>query len=361
MDNVSNFGGVVEENAVGEMKSTVEEMLQDHLENFTKLILMEECTSKQCYVRVKKLSHKQQINITTKKKTNNICKDKEKMPKKKNNSCKSSTKSRPKQLSKNPGEITHVSCLTLTIPRIRRKPHRLIENFTKKDCLVDEILNDPGDCTTKCASSQNSNDPFKQQPTKPVIIRFRKRSGTKTRTDNIQCYKKEDNGERGRENGKRNASNQNLTLAEYIKDKPMVCPNARSSLVPFNTPLFPHLPYKPNSLNIPLTTESFKRWGIDWNKKAKQGQKKKSLAPKWKERWSVKKKQSYSGRSSEHFNRPCPGIGLKLSSRKIPVIVSQIDSFADSHPFKPITDQELNDGLPDIFDFDDFRFATKEL
>jgi hypothetical protein len=357
MENETNFGDLVEEIAVGKMKTTVEEMLQDHLEKFTTLILMEECTSKQCYVRVKKLSHKQQINVTTKQKSSNIYKDKERMPKKKINS----TKSRQKQLTKNPGEITHVSCLTLTIPKIRKKSHRLIEKVTKKDCLVDEILNDPGVCTTNCALSQKSNNSLERLTTKPVIIPFRKRKRTETCTNNFQCYKNETKVQPGQENGTINAYNQNITLAEYIKDKPISCPDFRSSLVPFSTPLTPLLRCTPHILNIHPTPNQLKRWGIDWNKKAKQGQKKTSLAPKWKERWSVKRKQSQSGGLSGHFNRPCPGIGLKLSSRKIPVIVSEIDSFADCHPFKPITDQELDDGLPDIFDFDDFRFATKEL
>ena len=72
-------------------------------------------------------------------------------------------------------------------------------------------------------------------------------------------------------------------------------------------------------------------------------------------------KPSYSCDFSESYKKPFPGIGLKISSRKIPVIASEIDHGTDCHPFQPITDQELDDGLPDIFDFDDFRFATKEM
>ena len=41
----------------------VEEILQKHLENFTRIILMEECTSKICHVKLKKLSRKESNNL----------------------------------------------------------------------------------------------------------------------------------------------------------------------------------------------------------------------------------------------------------------------------------------------------------
>ena len=48
----------------------VEEILQKHLENFTRIILMEECTSKVCCVKLKKLSRKESKNLNRYKKMN---------------------------------------------------------------------------------------------------------------------------------------------------------------------------------------------------------------------------------------------------------------------------------------------------
>ena len=47
---------------IEKIKTTVEQMLQDHLEGFTTLLLMEGYAIKQCYVRLKKLPLIEKIN-----------------------------------------------------------------------------------------------------------------------------------------------------------------------------------------------------------------------------------------------------------------------------------------------------------
>ena len=131
-DTILNYQEFVEKTAIGKMKNTVEQMLQDHLEKFTKLILMEECTSKQCYVRLRKLSHTNyHDNSSKEKKAVHLFKSKKKRPEKTK-----ANKLLPKSSKENNDGNNHVTSLTLTIPRIRRKTHCLIANCPKKDCLI---------------------------------------------------------------------------------------------------------------------------------------------------------------------------------------------------------------------------------
>ena len=237
---VSVFGSnhLEEEKAVGDIKFMVEQLLRYHLEDYKKLILMEECTTKQCYVKLNTLSPKRLYNIRQRPK--NILPGKKKMPQKDRISTKS---------------------LDLTNPRIKRNADCITENFTKKNCGLDEISKDPRKVSTNYTSNKQCNNSLDDLTKNPVIIPFRKHKGNNICGNNfIYCQNSvKVHPEKGNEIY--NVSNQNCTLDESINDKRNNYPTISSTLLSYG---------------------NFK------NNKAKQGRMRKFLATKSKECWYVK-------------------------------------------------------------------------
>ena len=264
-DTTLNYHELVEKTAIGKMKNTVEQMLQDHLEKFTKLILMEECTSKQCYVKLKKMSYANYYdNSYKKRKSVQLFKAKKKRPRKRE-----VNRLLSKLAKEDKDGNNHVTSLTMTIPRIRRKTHSLIANCPKKDCLIDEILHDPGESMTDELSNAKCNKSLNHLVRKPVIIHFAKRKGDDIGAKPSEDSLKHEKNKIGKENEACNKSNQGITIAEYINKKPSFCPLDGSSHVSFGTTSISNTPLTPKNPNKQNTHHSIKRWGIDWNKNQK--------------------------------------------------------------------------------------------
>ena len=319
----------------------VEEILQKHLENFTRIILMEECTSKVCCVKLKKLSHKE---------SNVLNRDKE--TKKRDLSRKKCKKRRQKHKSSHDVNIhngskkdIYVSSLTLTTPRIRKKSSVHNDSNTTKsvkpDCLIDEFLNDP---TDTIPSHSKGTTPLKFLRKQPVIIPFSKQKASK-KIDNTL-------------DGNPTKCSTNVHQGVNCKDTPthqdtkVSCFNSIidglsivSTGPPCTSDTLRYDIHRPDGHHRePLTGLH-----IDYKHNVLKHRKIRSTQRKRrKERWSFKREASSS--IDFVFSRKQPSLknALYHRSTKIPVIVSGNDLEVECHPFKPITDQELNDGLPDI-------------
>ena len=318
----------------------VEEILQKHLENFTRIILMEECTSKICRVKLKKLSHKESFNLNQDKETykNYLSRKKRMKPRRKHTTCHDVN-------IHNGGEKNiYVSSLTLTTPRIRKKSAVPIDSNTTKsvkpDCLIDEFLNDPADTIPP---HSKDNTPLKFLRKQPVIIPFSKQKPSRnigtTLDGNITKCSTVHQGK-------------NSKGIPTPRDNKISCYNSAIDGLPIVSTGPPctsdTLRYDIHRLDghnrEPLT-------GLQINYKhnvLKHRKDRSILRKRRKERWSFKREASsshgfvFSQKQARMTNT------LYRRSTKIPVIVPRNDLEVECHPFKPITDQELNDGLPDI-------------
>ena len=312
----------------------VEEILQKHLENFTRIILMEECTTKVCCVKLKKLSRTESNNLSRYKEMNKRDLSRKKCMKRKRKYTK----------SHNWGEKNiYVSSLTLTTPRIRKKSSVHIDSNTTKsvkpDCLIDEFLNDPADTIPP---HSKDNTPLKFLRKQPVIIPFSKRKPSRnigtTLDGNITKCSTVNQGE----NCKGIPTPQDTKISCYnsaIDGLPIVStgPPCTSDILRYNI-------HRLDGHNRePLTGLQ-----INYKHNVLKHRKDRSIQRKFKERWSLKREASSSNGFVFSRKQPYLTNTMYRRSTKIPVIVPRNDLEVECHPFKPITDQELNDGLPDI-------------
>ena len=320
--------------------SLVEEILQKHLENFTRIILMEECTSKACCVKLTKLSHKQSNNLNRDKETNkrDLSRKKCKKRRQKHTTC------RNVNIHNDGKKNIYVSSLTLTTPRIRKKSSVHNDSNTTKsvkpDCLIDEFLNDPADTIP---SLSKGTTPLKFLKKQPVIIPFSKQKPSRKIVTTLD--------------GNPTKCSTNVHQGENCKDTPtrqdskVSCFNSiidGVSMVSTGPPCTSDtLRYDIHRLDghnrDPLTGLQ-----IDYKHNVLKNKKDRSIQRKLKERWSFKREASSSIDFVFSRKQPCLKNALYHRSTKIPVIVSGNDLEVECHPFKPITDQELSDGLPDI-------------
>ena len=238
----------------------------------------------------------------------------------------------------------YVSSLTLTTPRIRKKSSVHIDSNTTKsvkpDCLIDEFLNDPADTIP---SHAKDTTPLKFLRKQPVIIPFSKQKlgrkiGTILDGNLTKCSTNVDQGE-------------NCKDSPIRQDSKISCYNSIIEGLPIVSTGPPCTPdtLRYNSHRIdghkrdPLTGLQ-----IDYKHNVLKNKKDRSIQRKLKERWSFKREASSSIGFVFSQKQPCLKNALYHGSTKIPVIVSGNDLEVECHPFKPITDQELNDGLPDI-------------
>ena len=319
----------------------VEEILQKHLENFTRIILMEECTSKVCCVKLKKLSHKESNNLNHDKETNKRKLSRKKCMKRRQKH----TTSHNVNINNGSKKNIYVSSLTLTTPRIRKKSSVHNDSNTTKsvepDCLIDEFLNDPAD---NIPSHSKDNTPLKFLRKQPVIIQFSKQKpsrniGTALDGNLTKCSTNVHQGEGCKDNQTRQ-DNKISCYNPIIDGLPIVStgPPCAPNILQYNS----HCIDGHN--RDPLTGLQ-----IDYKHNVLKHRKIRSIQRKRrKERWSFKREASSS--IDFVFSRKQPYLknALYHRSTKIPVIVSGNDLEVECHPFKPITDQELNDGLPDI-------------
>ena len=318
----------------------VEEILQKHLENFTRIILMEECTSKVCCVKLKKLSRKESNNLNRYKEMKKRDLSRKKCIKRK----RKHTTSHGVNIHNGGEKNIYVSSLTLTTPRIRKKSSvHNDSNATmsaKPDCLIDEFLNDPADTTP---SHSKDNTPLKFLRKQPVIIPFSKQKPSRNIGPNLDGkLTKCSTNVHQRENCKATATRQDSKISCYnsiIDGLPIVSTGTPCTL--------DTLRYDIHRLDghnrDPLTGLQ-----IDYKHNVLKHRKDRSIQRKFKERWSLKKEASSSNGFVFSQKQPYQTSTLYRRSTKIPVIVPRNDLSVECHPFKPITDQELNDGLPDI-------------
>ena len=319
--------------------SLVEEILQKHLENFTRIILMEECTSKVCCVKLKRLSHKISNNLNRDKETNKryLSRKKCKKRRQKHTTCHNVN------IHNDGKKNIYVSSLTLTTPRIRKKSSAHNDSNTTKsvkpDCLIDEFLNDPADTFP---SHSKGTTPLKFLRKQPVIIPFSKQKPSRnigtTLDGNITKCSTVHQGE-------------NSKGIPTPRDNKISCYNSAIDSLPIVSSGPPctsdELRYDIHRLDghnrDPLTGLQ-----IDYKHNVLKHRKDRSIQRKFKERWSLKKEASSSNGFVFSQKQPYQTSTLYRRSTKIPVIVPRNDLSVECHPFKPITDQELNDGLPDI-------------
>ena len=318
----------------------VEEILQKHLENFTRIILMEECTSKICRVKLKKLSHKESFNLNQDKETykNYLSRKKRMKPRRKHTTCHDVN-------IHNSGENNiYVSSLTLTTPRIRKKSSvHNDSNATmsaKPDCLIDEFLNDPADTIP---SHSKDTTPLKFLRKQPVIIPFSKQKpsrkvDTTLHGNPTKCSTNEHQGENCKDTPTR--QDNKVSCFNSIIDGLSIV----STGPPCTSDTLRYDIHRLDGHNRDPSTGL----QIDYKHNALKHKKDRSMKRKLKERWSLKREASSSIDFVFSRKQPCLKNALYHGSTKIPVIVSENDLEVECHPFKPITDQELSDGLPDI-------------
>ena len=320
--------------------SLVEEILQKHLEKFTRIILMEECTSKVCCVKLKKLSYKAPKNFNRDKET-----------KKREISRKNGMKGRQKHTKchgvniQNGGEKNiYVSSLTLTTPRIRKKSsvhdYSSTAKSVKPDCLIDEFLNDPADTIP---SPSKDNTPLKFLRKQPVIIPFSKQKPSRNIGTTLA--------------GNPTKRSTNVLQEENCTETP-TRGDDKSSFCDSSSDGLPVLSMKlhctSDTLRSPIyqigghNRDPLTRLQIDQKANILKHRKDRSIKRKFKERWSFKRDASSSIGFVPSRKQPNLTTTLYRRSTKIPVIVPGNGLQIECHPFKPITDQELSDGLPNI-------------
>ena len=263
-------------------------------------------------------------------------------------------------------ENIQVSTLTVTIPRIRRKTPRarntLSSNIIKHDHLMDEILVDPAENITPSLPSNCTNNKsvevhngvHVETKRKPVIIPIKRRKNNASCNKNIQGKTNEVHNRIVEEKEELNKAPQQMcnVVSDNTKKKPDLYTLEGSSLVSFSTPSLHCTPYTPTKLIKQRTSKFSKRREMKWNNNIRHEKRKKSMLRKWKEQWTVRLNASYEGGLAVLFKRACPNKPSTFTPTKIPLLAPRFNSTIDPPPFRPITDQELNDGLPDIFDFD---------
>ena len=218
------------------------------------------------------------------------------------------TTSHQKQHLKSSDVISHVSPYTFNIPKIKQKSDCSAQNTTTKDCMIHEISNDTGESTKIYARNKQCDNFLEHLTRKPVVITFKKHEGTYSCSTNFKYSKKSNKVQHDLGNKICKVANQSLTLAETRNAKP----STSSTLLCYG---------------------SFEN---------KNDEKTKLLEPKLKERWH------YSDGLTEPLQTLSHGKDLNMYPNQIHLIHSQNNAAVEYHPFQSITDQELNDGLPDV-------------
>ena len=115
------------------------------------------------------------------------------------------------------------------------------------------------------------------------------------------------------------------------------------SEVSFGTPSLKASPFNSRNITKQKKSEAAKRWKIKWNSNVKNERRQKSTLRRWKEKWTVKLKTSYGG-----------GMAVLLKKEIHNKIQQKYSTKKQMSPpqLRPITDQEISDGLPDVFDFE---------
>ena len=353
---------------------SVENLLQDHLENRTRFFLKEECTSKKCYVRIERLFYDGNLRIQQPNLHQYSGNNKKANVKKKSNQIKTS------DLERKYKNQHQVSTLSITIPRISKKRPKNNTSTNGKTQNLDhagkhKLSSHADDCskTHKFDIRESESNRKVEEVKEPVIIPFKRRKNIDGSAQHIQGNNQYHNKKskinsdsrkhflsndfkienqwrhkveetKATEKETSNAQKQpNNMFSDILKNYPALDDIDGSETVSLEAPNILIDPSLPISTIQQENREFVKGWGVKWNSDLGNVKKKKTMIKRWKEKWIVELKVPYGGGLPVLFKRNTNQANLITTPTTKQVPVPHL---------KFVTDQEISDGLPDIFDFD---------
>ena len=317
----------------------LDQMLQGHLARFTTLILMEECIIKSCYVKLEKMPNEYSARYSNKRITfidTRKCKKSERQYKKKN-LIPSFPESRIANQDRN-------QCINSGISKASNRQRKTnVLAFSRIGRIVSQNLSDFSENMSRDhLSTRKQNDSLKPIIQAPIVIPFSIQRRKENRTNMLHIIQTIAKSLTEKQSKGQNGGATRVSLSEYRNKTYSVDFKITHSSTAQTLPC-QHQNEKNDSSKISsLSSRDVEQDNVTFKNKI--------LLRKWKEKWYVKMRSSYySTEPSLHLisDNDKTDKFVKPSSQSYSTD-SRNESKGACCTFPPITDQEMNDGLPDI-------------